>query len=115
MILRLKNKMTTISIKAISVNNCWRGRRFKTQEYKDYEQELLLLLPKIDVPEGELLLEVEVGFSSVRSDLDNIAKPFIDILQKKYHFNDRWITEIRMVKIKVKKKEEYIKFKLTSR
>ena len=105
-------KSIRINIKPLSVNKCWQGRRFKTKDYKDYEEELMWKLPQAEVPEGELTLELEVGLSNVQADLDNTCKPFQDILQKKYGFNDRWITKLIIIKIKVKKGEEYIKFKI---
>jgi len=105
--------MHKIKTKAISVNECWQGRRFKTKLYKDYEEALGYLLPKIEVPEGELELKINVGLSNIQSDLDNCVKPFQDILQKKYGFNDRWIKRLIMEKEKVGKGEEYIEFSLT--
>ena len=101
-----------IKVKPLSVNDCWRGRRFKTQEYKAYEKEMHYLLPKMKVPKKYLGLEITVGLSSKSSDLDNIIKPFIDILQKKYEFNDKEIYRIIMDKEIVKKGEEYIEFNI---
>ena len=101
--------MIKIDIKTLSVNKCWQGRRFKTKIYKNYEEELLWILPKMKIPKGKLKLKIEVGFKNKLSDIDNILKPFIDILQKKYGFNDRDIYKIEIEKKIVKK--EYIKFK----
>lgn len=102
-----------IKIKALSVNKCWQGRRFKTPEYLAYEKELMYLLPKeYTIPEDNLFLSIEVGMSSSLSDLDNVCKPFQDILQKKYNFNDKRINKIQMYKTKVKKGEEYISFEI---
>ena len=102
-----------IKIKALSVNDAWRGRRFKTQEYKDYEYELSFILPTfLEIPKGKLKLEMLVGFSSKASDLDNILKPFIDVLQKKYGFNDNRIYKMEIEKEIVEKGEEFIKFKI---
>jgi len=102
--------MINIDIKALSVNRAWQGRRFKTKEYKRYEEELLWLLPKVKIPEGKLKIVIEVGFKNKLSDVDNIAKPLIDILQKKYGFNDREVYKLEMEKKIVKK--EYIKFNI---
>lgn len=105
--------MTRIDIKPLSVNQAWQGRRFKTPLYKQYERDLLLLLPgNIVVPDGELKLEVEVGFSSKASDLDNAIKPFQDVLQKKYGFDDKNIIHFVATKIIVPKGQEYIKFRI---
>jgi len=43
-------------------------------------------------------------------DLDNSLKPFIDILQKKYGFNDNRIYSITAMKRIVPKGEEFISF-----
>ena len=58
------------------------------------------------------MLIIEFGFSSAASDLDNGLKPIIDILQKKYRFNDKEIHEIHARKQHVKKGEEYIEWEL---
>jgi Holliday junction resolvase RusA-like endonuclease len=76
-------------MKPMSVNNAWMGRRFKTKEYDLYEKSVMFLLPKLEIPEGKLQIDFEFGFSNKLADLDNTLKPFIDILQKKYNFNDR--------------------------
>ena len=102
-----------INIKPLSVNQAWRGRRFKTQKYKDYEKELMYKLPSnfYQIESGKkLTLTMEVGFSSKLSDLDNVAKQFIDGLQKKYDFNDRYIYRLVLEKRIVTKGQEYIDF-----
>ncbi len=103
-----------ISIKPLSVNECWRGRRFKTKEYKNYEKELSALIPKFKAPDGELYLKVQFGFSSKSSDIDNPLKPFIDILQKKTLFNDKMIRKLAVSTTYTKKGAEFIRFKLVS-
>ena len=104
--------MHNIKIKALSVNKAWKGRKFKTNDYKNYETELFYLLPNIKVPAGKLELNVIVGCSSSGSDIDNLLKPFIDVMQKKYNFNDNNIYKLSIEKIIVKKKMEFIKFKI---
>lgn len=102
--------MTKIFIKPLSVNECWQGRRFKTKAYKFYELELLLKLPKLKIPPPPYKIYFEFGMSNIQSDWDNPVKPFQDILQKKYGFNDRNIFEATVKKMKVKKGSEYIYF-----
>lgn len=99
-----------INVKPLSVNQCYRGRRFKTKEYRQYEKDILVQLKPIDVPDGELEVHIQAGFSSKGADLDNIAKIFIDILQKKYNFNDNRIYSIILMKRIVPKGQEYISF-----
>jgi len=104
-----------INIKPISINQCWAGRRFKTPNYKQFEKEVLLLLPKnYKVPLGSLKIVLKWGFSSKLSDWDNPIKPFQDILQKKYGFNDSRIFKAEVEKEIVKKGNEYIYFKIES-
>ena len=102
--------MIKIDIKPLSVNQAWQGRRFKTESYKQYENDLFLLLPKLKVPEGKLTLLIQVGFSSKASDADNIAKTFLDILQKFYNFNDKNIYKLAIEKFDVEKGQESISF-----
>lgn len=102
-----------VKIKALSVNRVWQGRRFRTKEYDAYEREMFMLLPKLEIPKGKLQLTLVVGFSNKASDLDNILKPFEDILQKKYGFNDKLIYRIIAQKIDVKKGEDFIDFSIS--
>lgn len=72
-----------IDIKPLSVNEAWQGKRFKTDAYKSYEKNLLLLLPRMAIPTGKMKVFFEFGLSNVCSDIDNPVKPFLDVLQKK--------------------------------
>ena len=106
-------KEIKLNIKPLSVNECWQGKRFKTPLYKKYEQNMLLILPKFKVNiESELGIFLEFGFSSSLCDLDNPVKPLIDILQKKYGFNDKNIVKLNINKVLVKKGLEYISIKI---
>lgn len=102
----------TIPIKPLSVNQAWQGKRYKTDAYKQYEIDVLILLPKIKVGNDPLSIELEFGFSNAASDIDNPVKPVLDIMQKKYGFNDKQVVEMRLIKKKVKKGSEYIRFKI---
>ena len=105
--------MYRIKIKPLSVNDAWKGRRFRTDKYKAYQIEMLYTLPKLDIPKGiKLELNIHVGFSSKGSDLDNVCKPFQDILSKKYGFNDNQIYKLTMTKGIVPKKDEFISFEI---
>ena len=97
-----------IQIKPLSINQCFQGRRFKTPKYKQYEKELMILLPALNVPSGLLEVVITFGLSSKLNDIDNGLKPFIDILQKKYLFNDRDIYKLIVEKKIVPKGEEFI-------
>ena len=102
-----------IKIKPLSVNKAWKGRRFKTKDYTDYETELLTLLPcNIDIPSDNIKLSINYGMSNAGSDIDNPIKPFLDVLQKKYGFNDNRVYELSIRKEKVNKGDEFINFEL---
>jgi Holliday junction resolvase RusA-like endonuclease len=105
--------MTKILIKPLSVNKVWQGKRYKTKEYKDYERLFLAMLPnKLKIPDGKLIAYYTFGVSNKNCDVDNFIKPMQDILSKKYEFNDNRIYRIIAEKVHVKKKDEYIEFKL---
>ena len=101
-----------VDAKPLSVNEAWQGQRFKTKKYKAYEQEVLLKLRHLTLPEKPYKLILEFGLSNMQADWDNPIKPFVDILQKKYGFNDRDIFEAEVKKVKTAKGEEYIEFDL---
>lgn len=102
----------TIGIKPLSVNCAWQGVRYKTPAYKNYEGVMLAFLPKMEVPEPPFKLTLEFGFSNKASDFDNPTKPLVDILQKKYGFNDKDIYEAVIRKKIVPKGKEYVCFSL---
>lgn len=104
--------MKTIRIKALSINRAFHGRRFRTRDYDDYEQDLFYLLPKMKIPEGKLKLKYIFGFSNKASDIDNCVKTTTDILAKKYGFNDKMIYKLEVEKVITKKGEEYISFEI---
>lgn len=99
-----------IDIKPLSVNDAWKGRRFKSDAYKKYESDVLLLLESADIPTGPLEIHLTFGFSSASSDWDNPIKPFQDCLQKKYGFNDNRIKRGIVDVVDVEKGHEFIEF-----
>ena len=72
----------------------------------------MMLPKKCKIPKGELELNIKWGFSSKLSDLDNPIKPFLDILQKKYGFNDSRVYKATIEKEIVKKGFEFIEFEI---
>lgn len=80
------------------MNECRQGKRYKTPKYNQYEKKVLSILPEIQIPEWNLAIHFEVYFSSKRSDLDNIIKPLLDILQKKYWFDDCRVFQLSLNK-----------------
>ena len=102
--------MTRLDIKPLSVNEVWQGKRFKTPKYKSYEREALLKLKPMSVKGDKLCLLLRFGLSSKNADIDNPVKPVLDILQKKYGFNDRQIYRLTIEKEDVLKGKEFIEF-----
>ena len=93
--------------KPLSINEAFQGRRFKTPAYKAYERKMLILLPKAKKPFPDMMsIDFIFGFSSPLSDLDNPVKLLLDIMQKKYGFNDRNVWELGIRKFI--SKEPYI-------
>jgi Holliday junction resolvase RusA-like endonuclease len=112
---KILTEKTKVNIKPLSVNDVWKGRRFKTDQYTQYALAVSLLLPNnLIIPEGLLRVYYEFGLSSNGGDWDNPVKPFQDIIQEKYKFNDSRIMEATVRKAIVKKGQEYISFKIES-
>lgn len=106
--------MIRINEKPLSVNEAWRGRRFKSANYTSYETKMLWLLPNIDIPQPPFEIHFKFGFSSKSSDWDNPIKPFQDILSKKYGFNDKLIRKAVVETEMVNKGNEFIEFEITT-
>jgi len=103
-----------IKISPISVNRCWQGRRFKTKEYKDFEEEALWKLKNCkDRHTGFVFVVVNFYVKNfLMADENNYLKPFFDILTKsKIIKDDRFVIGHTSKKIKVNNKEdEHIEF-----
>lgn len=105
--------MIELDVKPMSVNDAWQGKRTKTKEYRSYEKECLLKMRIIPAYEEvfkceKIELWIDYYFSSKGSDIDNPTKPILDILSKKYKFNDNKIYKLHQTKYVVKKCEEMI-------
>jgi len=101
-----------VDIKPLSVNQAWRGKRYKTPKYNKYINDVLIQLKPLKIDSGALVLNLKFGFSSKNSDIDNPCKCFIDCLQKKYGFNDKQIYKLIVEKLDVKKGCEFIEFEI---
>lgn len=105
--------MIIVTVKPISVNTAWQGRRFKTEAYKAFEKECLYKLPAGKYQgstSSKINLELEFGFSNKQQDIDGPTKLVIDILQNKYGFNDNQIYQLNVLKKIVRKGGEYWAF-----
>ena len=108
----MEEKATKLKIKPFSVNDAWKGKRFRTQAYKDFAKEVMLSLPRgIEIPKDKpLRATFWWGFSSAASDYDNPIKPLQDVLAELFEFNDKMIVEGHQYKYLVPKGQEYLKF-----
>jgi len=96
----------------MSINEAFQGRRFKTKKYKEYREELYYLLPNMKIPKGKLKIDLEFGFSSKRSDIDNPVKLFLDSLKDKYGIDDSIFYKLSIKKLITRKGKEFINFKI---
>jgi Holliday junction resolvase RusA-like endonuclease len=91
-----------ILIKPLTVNKAWQGKRFKTKDYKEYEEELLWLLKGLEKTNGfvEIKYSLYLKYYST-SDVGNFEKPLTDIIVKAGLIeDDKYITKITMEKFK---------------
>lgn len=70
-----------LPIRALSVNQTWRGRRFKTDLYQQYERDCFKLIRGTPV-KGEVEIHFQFHYKKHPYDLDNGIKPILDILVK---------------------------------
>lgn len=108
----IQSSGTRVNVKPMSVNDAWKGRRFKSDNYKEYEAIVLRMLPEIELPRPPYIIHFKFGFSSTASDWDNCIKPTQDVIAKKYKFNDKHIRKGIVETEIVKKGNEYFEFKI---
>lgn len=100
------------NVKPLSANKAFMGKKIRTYDYNKYRKVLIEELPSnVRIPKGELILQMNVYYSNRASDVDNCIKPFIDILQEKYKFDDNRIYFLQVQKMIVPKGEEGILFR----
>jgi Holliday junction resolvase RusA-like endonuclease len=110
----MKQLICKLDLKPMSVNVAWQGKRFKSKEYKKYESNALLLLPNNTMPPPPFRFEITFGLSNKLNDIDNAIKPTLDIMKKKYGFNDKGIYELHVYKQIVAKGQEFTSIKVTT-
>lgn len=106
--------MRKLTIKPFSVNDAWKGKRYRTNAYKLYKDALNCILEPMPIPEGNIKLELVFGFQTNGSDIDNPVKCFTDVISEYYGFNDNRITELHVIKKKAGRGKEYILYNITS-
>lgn len=107
--------MFEIPISPLSQNMAWAGRRYKTQDYKDYDAELSAYFKKLNLPKLKpkepFYLFFEFGTVS-RQDLSNNLKLAEDILCRYLGVDDRNTMSIYCRKIVTKKVDGFIRFNI---
>jgi Holliday junction resolvase RusA-like endonuclease len=110
--------MVRLNIKPLSLNNAYRGRRFKTPELEQFKRDIMRLLPPDPMwpatGHGKLSVRYVFGVSSKNSDGDNLIKVFQDALADCYGFNDKRIYEWHVKKVDVPKGSEFIEFDIST-
>ena len=98
-----------IPIKPISVNSCFQGRRFRTTEFKKWQEAVIYSLPKNSSRAKTFSVSICVYLKNpLKSDIDNYAKPIIDCLVEAGVIrDDRYIFRLEMVKKKTLNKEGF--------
>jgi Holliday junction resolvase RusA-like endonuclease len=72
----------TLSIKPLSINACFQGRRFKNKAHKQYEAQLLWQLKKSGKIEGKYRIEFDFYFKTTNCDVSNYIKVVEDAIVK---------------------------------
>lgn len=102
-----------LQIKPLSVNKLYNGQRTKSKLYNKYARDISFLLPNSKQQFSDMLrVEIFFGFSTKAADIDNCCKGIIDIVSKKYGFNDNRIYELNLRKCIVPKGKEFISIQI---
>lgn len=104
--------MIRIDYKPISVNAAYTGERYKTDDYRAYKRAVTFMLKKHTLPDPPFFITIICGQSNMGADFDNPVKPFVDVLSKKFGFNDKIIHSGYIAKVEVEKGKEFIMYKL---
>ncbi len=98
---------------ALSTNKLYAGVKRRSWYYKKYRKDIFKYLKDNHSDQvslkGNLILTMEVGFSSPLSDVTNSIKGIEDCIAEFYKFNDRQIVEVIVSKYLVNKGYEYTK------
>ena len=103
--------------KAISTNQLYSGHKNISAAYKKFKKEVgLYLLANYSKPvklDGNLVLTMEVGFSSSLADCSNAIKGCEDSLAEHFGFNDKQIVTVHVDKFLVDRGLEYMSIKIS--
>ena len=105
--------MFSVDIKALSINEGYKGRKFKTSVHKLFKDRMDIALRKMDLPKlrpKEDFFINYIFYTSTNSDVDNLIKLTQDAICEKLGIDDRYLSGLHARKVKVKKGQERIKF-----
>lgn len=103
----------TVSVKPLSVNEAYTGRRFATDSLKAFRKELGFALKPIQLPPPPYAIHFVFGQSNPGADWDGGIKAAQDVIAKRYGFNDKLIRKGTVEIDLVEKGKEYISFNIT--
>ena len=108
--------MNFLPLKPVSNNKMYSSAssKWKSAQYLKFERDAkrMMKFKPITLPKKGGLKFIATFGVSFRFDLDNALKPFIDILQDVYKFNDNRISIIEVKKVSVKRGAEFIEYDL---
>lgn len=111
-----KSVQLQLPFKAFSTNDLYAGRKVRSMKYKGFRKTVLDFLNKnyeqrVDLA-GNLVLSLEIGYSSPLSDASNGIKGIEDIAAEYFKFNDKQIVTLNVDKYLVDKGKEYMILKI---
>ena len=77
--------MHEVKIKALSINEAWQGRRYRTAKYTKFVEDMSIILltkKKPPIPSGPFSIHYKFHVSNMQTDVDNLIKAFQDVLFK---------------------------------
>lgn len=106
----------SLPFKAFSTNDLYSGRKVRSYKYKSFRKSVLAYLAenyeqRVDL-KGNLVLSLEIGYSSPLADASNGIKGIEDVIAEYFKFNDRFVVELHVEKYLVNKGSEYMRLKL---
>mgnify|MGYP001108467912 CR=1 FL=1 len=72
-----------VNIKPLSVNKVWQGRRYKTKDYKVYEEALFYLLKKYKIPKAKTAPRPAKAKRTSKTEDDGIMGQLRGLFRKK--------------------------------
>ena len=93
-------KQIEIQLKPLAISKAYKGKRFKTSEYKKWQGDFAKLVGRQTPLTGQLALTVEFYIKNDKmSDIDNFFKATLDTMKEaKIIEDDRFIYEIHAYK-----------------